>query len=94
VATHIDIVATDEQARVLGALADPVRLRFVNELRSGQEATGTEIAERIGISLALLCHHSRILQESGLVQKEKRGQTAYFTLNKKLLRTTLKALLD
>lgn len=79
---------------MLGALADPVRLRFVQELRNGREATGTEIADRLGISLALLCHHSRILQESGLVIKEKRGQTAHFSLNRKLLRSTLKALLD
>jgi hypothetical protein len=52
--------------------------------REGQ-ATGTEVAEHAGISLALLCHHTDALIESGIVRKSKEGQTSYWTLDREAL---------
>ncbi len=91
----LEVLETDEQAKIFSALADRVRLRFVRELvERGGERNGTEIAEKLGISLALLCHHSRILVESGIVSKRKEGQTAYYSANCKLLKDCMKSLLS
>jgi DNA-binding transcriptional ArsR family regulator len=88
-----EVVDHEQYARLFGALADPVRLRFVRELMNGKEKSGSAIAEALGISLALLCHHSRVLVESGLVLKRKEAQTAYFKANTRLLKQTMRELL-
>ncbi len=73
-------------ALVFKALGDPTRVRIVELLREQtSEITGTEIAEHVGISLALLCHHSSVLVEAGLVTKRKEGQTSYWALNRQSL---------
>lgn len=88
-----EIASSEGQARIFAALADPVRVRFVRELADGEEKTGTEIAGRIEISLALLCHHSRILVDAGVITKRKKAQTAYYRANKPLLRQVMRDLL-
>ena len=80
----------EKRAAVFKALGEPTRLRIVDYLRRrGGEATGTEIAEHAGISLALLCHHGDALTESGLVAKRKEGQTSYWKLNIRALAAAL-----
>ncbi len=83
----------EERASVFKALGEPTRLRIVDYLRRrGGEATGTEIAEHAGISLAMLCHHGDALTESGLVAKRKEGQTSYWQLNTRALAAALRQL--
>jgi DNA-binding transcriptional ArsR family regulator len=89
----IELLGAEQQAKIFSALADPVRLRFVRELVAHGERSGTAIADQLGISLALLCHHSRILVDSGVVVKRKDGQTAYFNANRDVLKHCMKSLL-
>lgn len=90
----VELAESERQARVFAALADPVRLRLVRELGDGEEMSGSAIAQRLGISLALLCHHARILIETGVITKRKAAQTAYFRTNKQFLREAVRELLD
>ena len=86
-------VSADQRASVFKALGEPTRLRIVDFLRRrGKEATGSEIAEHVGISLALLCHHTDALVEAGLVTKRKEGQTSIWRVNAVALATALKSL--
>jgi DNA-binding transcriptional ArsR family regulator len=64
-----------------GGRAIPVRLRVIRELADGSERTGTALAERLGISLALLCHHTKILVGAGVVRKRKAAQTTFYKAN-------------
>ena len=83
----------EQRASVFKALGDPKRLQMVDFLRKhGGEATGTEMAQHAGISLALLCHHADALVDSGLVRKRKEGQTSYWTLDRNALATALRNL--
>ena len=76
----------DQRAGVFKALGEPTRLRIVDFLQRREgEATGTEVAEHAGISLALLCHHTDALIESCIVRKRKEGQTSYWTLDREAL---------
>lgn len=88
-----ELVNVELQARIFAALSDPVRVKFVRELASGSEKSGTCIAERLDISLALLCHHSKILVDADVIRKRKQAQTAYFKANRPLLRQVMKELL-
>jgi DNA-binding transcriptional ArsR family regulator len=85
--------SVEERALVFKAIGDPTRVRIIELLRDQTaEITGTEIAEHIGVSLALLCHHSSVLVEAGLVNKRKEGQTSYWTLNRDALASALGSL--
>lgn len=77
--------SSEQRAKIFAALSDPTRLKIVELLASGKEMSGSEIADKLGISLALFCHHSKILNEAGLVQQRKEGQTKYNSLNRELL---------
>jgi DNA-binding transcriptional ArsR family regulator len=78
-------ISTEQRAKVFKALSDPTRLRMVEMLSNCEQMCGTEIAENLGISLALLCHHWKTLEHAGLVVKKKEGQTASISLNRQLL---------
>jgi DNA-binding transcriptional ArsR family regulator len=80
-------------AAVFKALGDPTRFRIVDFLRKqGGEATGTEVAQHAGISLALLCHHADALVDSGIVRKRKEGHTSYWALDREALAAALRNL--
>lgn len=86
--THRTLSPTsaEQRAAVFKALGDPTRLRIVDFLRRrGGEVTGTELAEHLGVSLALLCHHGDALIDAGLVTKRKEGQTSYWALNREAI---------
>lgn len=87
-------ISTEERAKVFKALSDPTRLRMVEMLAESGEMSGSEIAENLGISLALLCHHWRTLEHAGLITKKKEGQTASISLNRELLSDCFKDMLD
>lgn len=78
--------ALGNRAAVFKALGEPTRLRMVDYLRRHRgEATGKQVAEHAGISLALLCHHADALVDAGVVLKRKVGQTSYWRINTELL---------
>ena len=81
----------EQRARVFKALSDPTRLRMVELLSECETMAGSEMAEKLGISLALLCHHWRTLEHAGLITKTKTGQTASISLNDQLLSACLKS---
>ncbi len=86
-------VDNELRTRIFAALSDPTRLRLVELLADCDEMSGSEIADRLGISLALYCHHSKLLAEVGLIKKRKEGQTKYSSLNRELLTSCLKSLM-
>lgn len=85
---------TEQRARIFAALADPTRLGIVELLSVEDEMSSSEIAGQAEISLALLCHHSKILAESGLVYTRKDGQTRYHRLNRELLAACFTSLIE
>jgi DNA-binding transcriptional ArsR family regulator len=77
---------------ILAALADPIRLEIVKRLLKVRESTGVELARRLGISRALLCHHAGILVDAGVATRRKAGQTGYLRLNTRPLQRCMKTL--
>lgn len=86
-------IDSESRARVFAALSDPTRLRIVELLAVQDEMSGSEIADKLGISLALYCHHSKLLHEVGLIKKRKEGQTKYSSLNREVLSSCFNSLM-
>jgi len=63
-----------ELARVLDALADPVRLRLISLVASHSEICSCELEAPLNRSQPTISHHTRILSEAGLLVGEKRGR--------------------
>ncbi len=63
------------------ALADPVRLRIVEAMKSGECAVGG-IAERMDIHQSGVSRHLRILAEAGIVQMRPDGQKRLYSVRK------------
>lgn len=81
-----------QRAKVFNALSDPTRLQIVEALADGEERTTKEIADKLGITLALFCHHSNTLQQAGLLIKRKQGQSGYNRLDLEVLNQSLNSL--
>ncbi len=65
--------------RVFEALASTPRRKILAFLNQG-ELTAGEIGARFDFSKPALSGHLRILEDAGLISREKRGQFVYFRL--------------
>ena len=63
--------------RIFEALASTARRQILSYLSAGELSAG-ELAERFDLSKPALSSHLRILEEAGLIEREKRGQFVYF----------------
>lgn len=85
-------LSNEQQAKIFAALSDLTRLRVVELLAKCDEMSGMEIAQKLEISLALFCHHSKILVDVGLVKKRKQGLLKYHSLNRQVLEDCVRRL--
>lgn len=67
-------------AGVLKAIADPARLRVISLLATNGETCVCDLTLPLGLSQPTVSHHLKTLVDAGLVQREKRGVWAYFSL--------------
>ncbi len=67
-----------ELARVLSALADPVRLRLLSIVTSQGEVCSCDLERPLGRSQPTVSHHTRILSDAGLIRGEKRGRWTWW----------------
>lgn len=65
-------------ATVLKAVADPTRLRLLNQLALHGETCVCDFP--VELSQPTVSHHLKILYEAGFVHREKRGTWVYYTL--------------
>lgn len=83
----------ERRAKIFSALANATRLWTVELLREHGETSGSAAAEALGVSLALFCHHAKVLTDIGLVLKRKQGQTVYYSLAEEVLADCVRSLL-
>lgn len=72
----------EEAARLLKAVADPVRLQLLSLIRAseGQEACVCDLTPAVDLSQPTVSHHLKVLTEAGLLTRERRGPWAWFRL--------------
>jgi ArsR family transcriptional regulator len=71
--------ATD-LAKQFAALADPVRLRLLSLIAESGEVCSCDLQEPVGKSQPTVSHHTKILQEAGLIVGEKRGRWVWWSV--------------
>jgi ArsR family transcriptional regulator, arsenate/arsenite/antimonite-responsive transcriptional repressor len=77
---------SDEEAEgtaaLFRALGDPARVRIVNLLATSHEAVCVcNLVEPLGLSQPTVSHHLKKLVDAGLLDRERRGKWAYFSIN-------------
>ena len=73
-------------ARVFKALADPHRVRIVNLLANHNEPRCVcDFTEPLGISQPTVSFHLKKLVEAGLLDRERRGVWAYYSIDRETL---------
>lgn len=72
--------ATAELARLLGALADPVRLRILSLVVAHGEVCSCDLEAPLGRSQPTVSHHTKLLAEAGLLVGERRGRWTWWRL--------------
>ena len=67
-------------APLLKALADPVRLRLMSMVLSheGGEACVCDLTPAFDLTQPTISHHLKVLHESGLLDRSKRGVWVYY----------------
>lgn len=75
-------VEADALAARFKALADPNRLRILSIVSSSAtaETCVCDLSEPLGLRQPTVSHHLKILVEAGLLNREKRGVWAYYSL--------------
>lgn len=69
-----------EVARVLAALADPVRLRLLSIVASRSEVCSCDLEGPLAKSQPTISHHTKVLAEAGLLVGERRGRWTWWRL--------------
>ncbi len=82
-------VTPEEQLlKVLKALSEKTRLRIIQMVSKG-DVPCSEIVSQFDMTGPSLSHHFKILQDSGLLITEKRGQSHFHSLNTELLENAM-----
>lgn len=90
----LDDEAAEALAGALKVLAEPARLRLVSLIAAqpGAEACICNLTEPLGLSQPTVSYHMKVLQEAGVLDRERRGHWVYFRLRSETLRTLASAL--
>ena len=91
----LDPAEAEQLAGALKAIADPARLRLLSLIQAqpGHEACVCNLIEPLALSQPTVSHHLKVLLQAGLVDREQRGNWAYFRVREEPL-AALRALLS
>jgi ArsR family transcriptional regulator len=67
-------------ARLLAALADPVRLRLFSIVAARREVCSCDLEGPLAKSQPTVSHHTKVLAEAGLIVGEKRGRWMWWSV--------------
>jgi ArsR family transcriptional regulator, arsenate/arsenite/antimonite-responsive transcriptional repressor len=83
-------------AGVFKVLGDPARLRLLSLIagQPGAEACVCELTEPLGLSQPTVSHHLKVLHDTGLLERERRGNWIYYRLRPEALQTVRRALVE
>ncbi|MDD2857924.1 MAG: metalloregulator ArsR/SmtB family transcription factor [Candidatus Nanopelagicales bacterium] len=78
----LDRSTAEGMAQLLKAVADPARLQLISLLRStdAHEACVCDLTDALGLSQPTVSHHLKVLTDAGLLQRERRGTWAWFSI--------------
>jgi len=79
-------------ARVLAALADPIRLQLLSIVAAHGEVCSCDLEAPLARSQPTISHHTKLLAEAGLLVGEKRGRWVWWRIEPARLAEVRRAL--
>lgn len=81
----LELLQPDEAAQIallFRVLGEPARLQLLSFIAAqpAQEACVCQLVQPLGLSQPTVSHHLKVLYESGLLDKERRGTWIYYRL--------------
>lgn len=80
--------------KVFRALGDPTRFKIVSMLAHREELGCGDLQSVFGLSAPAMSHHTRVLQECGLLSVRKEGPFHFFRLQREQLERLAPGLLS
>lgn len=78
-----DIAQTDMKIPAMfGVLGDTIRFNILRLLVKNGDACVTDIANIFGISVPAASHHLKVLEQGGILRRERMGQEVCYTINR------------
>ena len=78
-------MGTDDDSRLLAAIADPVRLGILRQLGQVGLCCACDIADNCPVSQPTVSHHLRVLREAGWLSAERRGTWIWYSIRAEAL---------
>jgi ArsR family transcriptional regulator, arsenate/arsenite/antimonite-responsive transcriptional repressor len=75
---------TEQARQLLKALADPLRLRVIEALGSGERCV-CDLTAGLGLAQSKLSFHLKVLKEAGLLADRQEGRWIYYRLRPEAL---------
>jgi ArsR family transcriptional regulator, arsenate/arsenite/antimonite-responsive transcriptional repressor len=74
-------------AATLRVIADPARLRLISFIAAqpGSEACVCNLTAPVGLSQPTVSHHLKLLHDSGILDRERRGRWVHYSLRPEAL---------
>ena len=72
----------DQLIEVLGILSENVRFKILSLIASRGEITAKDILSEFDFTQPTLSHHMSCLEQAGLVNVERKGRFAFYSINK------------
>lgn len=78
----LDAEEAESLASALKVIADPTRLRLLSLIQAqpDNEACVCNLTEPLGLTQPTVSHHLKVLRDAGLVERERRGNWAYYRI--------------
>lgn len=72
----------ERAARTLKAVSDPTRLQLLSMIQSSpdDEACVCDLTAPLGLTQPTVSHHLKVLVDAGVLNRDKRGSWAYYTI--------------
>lgn len=79
-ATPLAEAEADDLAAGFKVIADPVRLRLLSLIAAAGEICACELVAPLGKSQPTISHHLAVLTDAGLLNRDKRGKWAWYSV--------------
>ena len=85
----LDIQRLENAAKILKAIAHPVRIAMIDLLHDGKKKSVTEIYEALKMEQAVASHHLSILKDRGVLINNRDGKRMLYSLKHDKIRSIL-----
>jgi DNA-binding transcriptional ArsR family regulator len=89
----LDRPALEKVARLFSAFSDATRLFILQELRGGSCTVG-QLVEAVGVSQGNVSKQLQLLNDAGLLQREKQGNQVFYSIADNIVFTLCEQVCD